>query len=633
MADLQEILKKFWGHDNFRPLQQEAIQAILQGNDVLTILPTGSGKSVCYQLPALITKGVCLVISPLIALMKDQVTQLNKKNIPAAALYSGQSHEESLEIYRNALDEEIKLLYISPERLQSERFLRFLTNAKISFIAVDEAHCIAQWGHDFRPAYLNIKDVKYELPNKPIMALTATATPKVAEEIIKRLAFKKPQVFTGLFIRKELSLKVKKVENKETQLVAVLKKSTRSSIVYCRSRRACKELSMLLNQEKISTTFYHAGLPKEERDKAQNDWLENKVTVIVSTNAFGMGIDKADVGLVVHFDLPESIEAYYQEVGRAGRDGQNSEGIIIYNAKSIKRQNEMTALKFPSEKELRQLYTDVCNYLKIPVGAGTEEYFDFDLLSFVKEKKYNILTALHGMQLLAKQKIWHLSDSVYMPMRVHILASREELNHIAQNYHRQHELIKQMLRMYNGIWQYTVPINEYDIASKIKKSVREIKEDLYFLAARSYIKLVAKKDKPQLFLTDQRYPAEQIVINYDEIEWHKKRDQERLAAMQNYVTNTNECRMIVLANYFGQEEVEKCGVCDVCKPIVVNVDFETVKNLVDSALKNKESETFENIIGHLYGEERTQTMQLIRKMVGEGMYNITAYGAVSRGNK
>lgn len=630
MSLSHDLLKKYWGHDSFRPLQKEAIDSILAGRDTLVIMPTGSGKSLCYQLPALIAKGVCLVVSPLIALMKDQVQQLNKKNIPAAALYSGLSADESREVYRNALDEEIKLLYVSPERLQSERFLRFLTNATISFIAVDEAHCIAQWGHDFRPAYLNIKDIKYELPNKPILALTATATPKVKEEIVARLELKTPTIYSGSFVRKELSLKVNKVENKETQLISILKKTTRSAIVYCRSRRACKELSLLLNQEKINTTFYHAGRTKEERDQAQNDWLENMSKVIVSTNAFGMGIDKADVGLVVHYDLPESLEAYYQEVGRAGRDGQDSEGIILYNSKSITRQNEMAALKFPSEAELRNLYSNVCNYLKIPIGGGVEEYFDFDLLSFVKATNYNLLTALHGMQLLSKQKVWHLSDSVYMPMRVQILASREELNHIAQNYHRQDALLKQLLRMYNGIWQYPVPINEYDIATKIKKSVTQIKEDLHFLASRSYIKLVSKKDKPQLFFADNRYPAEQIVLNYQKIEWHKKRDEERLAAMQKYVLNKNECRMQMLATYFGQAEKDRCGVCDIDNPVIININFEEVKALLDNALANKESESFENIIGHLNGEERAKTMQLIREMISEGMYRITGLGELSK---
>jgi len=630
VLNLDQILKTHWGHKKFRLQQKEIIESLLAGRDTVAILPTGSGKSLCYQLPALISKGVCLVVSPLIALMKDQVEQLHNKNIPAAALYSGLSHEESKEVYRNALDEDIKLLYVSPERLQSERFLRFLTNATISFIAVDEAHCIAQWGHDFRPAYLNIKDIKYELPNKPILALTATATPKVEEEIVERLELKSPKIFRGSFMRKELSLKVNQVENKETSLVAILKKRNRSAIVYCRSRRACKELSLLLNQENIKSTYYHAGLSKDERDTAQKSWLQNELTVIVSTNAFGMGIDKADVGLVLHYDLPESLEAYYQEVGRAGRDGKLSEGIVLYNSRSIARQNEMASLKFPSEHELRKLYTNVCNYLKIPTGGGAEEYFDFDLLSFVKATNYNTLTALHGMQLLSKQKVWSLSDSVYVPMRVQIVASREELNHIAHNYHRQDKLLKQLLRMYNGIWQYSVPINEYDIASKIKTSIEVINEDLRFLASRSYIKLVAKKDKPQLYFTDNRYPAEQIVLNYKEIERHKIHEQNRLAAMQKFVLNKSQCRMQLLAEYFGQQEHNPCGVCDIDNPAMVQINFASVKKLVDEALTHKESESFENIIGHLQGEERIQTMQLIRKMISEGLYQISSFGEVSK---
>ena len=612
-------------------MQKEIIQSLLQGQDTVAILPTGSGKSMCFQFPALISKGVCLVVSPLIALMKDQVQQLNRKNIPAAALYSGLSAQESKEVYRNALDGDIKLLYVSPERLQSERFQRFLVNAAISFIAVDEAHCIAQWGHDFRPAYMNIQEIKYHVAGKPILALTATATPKVETEIIDRLELKKPTVFRASFIRKELALKVNKVENKETAVVSILKKVSRSSIVYCRSRRTCKELSLLLNQNGIKSTFYHAGLTKDERDLAQENWVEDKSKVIVSTNAFGMGIDKADVGLVVHYDLPESIEAYYQEVGRAGRDGQHAEGVLLYNNKSIQRQNEQAALKFPNETELRKLYTDVCNYLKIPVGAGAEEYIDFDLLSFIKATNYNMMTALHGMQLLAKQKIWHLSESVYMPMRVQIMASREELNHIAQNYQRQDALLKQLLRMYNGIWQHPVPINEFDIASGIKKSVEQIKNDLHFLASRSYIKLVAKKDKPQLFFTDNRYPAEQIVLNYKEIEWHKKREEERLVALQNFVLNKSACRMQLVASYFGQKEKERCGVCDIDKPEVVKIGFEEITLLLDQALTHKEHISFDALLGHLYGEERTQTMQLIRKMIGEGMYKINEIGEVTKG--
>ena len=628
MLNLEQIVKHHWGHTQFRPQQKVIITSLLAGKDTLAILPTGSGKSLCYQLPALISKGVCLVVSPLIALMKDQVQQLNKKNIPAAALHSGLSSEESKEIYRNALDEEIKLLYISPERLQSERFLRFLTHATISFIAVDEAHCIAQWGHDFRPAYLNIKDIKYELAGKPILALTATATPKVEEEIIERLDLNKPAIFHGSFLRKELALAIKKVENKETQLVSLLKNQERSSIVYCRSRRACKELSLILNQESIQSNFYHAGLSKEERTQAQNDWLENKVESVVCTNAFGMGIDKADVGLVVHYDLPENLEAYYQEVGRAGRDGISSKGVLFYNSKSLQKQLDLAALKFPSEEQLRQLYTNVCNYLKIPTGSGREEYFDFDLMSFVKHANYNILTTVHGMQLLAKQKLWHLSDNLHMPMRVQILASREELDYISSNYHREDALLKQLLRMYNGIWQHPVPVNEYDLASKVKTSVESIKKDLHFLANRSYIKLQAKKDKPQLFFTDNRYPAEQIVLNYKEVLWHKERDAERLAALQQFVLNTKDCRMQQLATYFGKSLIEKCGVCDVCDTSTTQINPKEIKTLLDSKLAQKESISFDELLINYNGDERKLAMKEIRSMVSEGLYTINSFGEV-----
>ena len=630
MLNLENILKQHWGYSKFRSQQKEIIESLWAGKNTVAILPTGSGKSLCYQLPALISKGVCLVVSPLIALMKDQVKELDELKIPAAALYSGQSHEEGKEVYRQALDETIKILYVSPERLQSERFLRFLTNARISFIAVDEAHCIAQWGHDFRPSYLNIKDIKYDLPNKPILALTATATPKVEEEIIERLALKEAVVFHGSFLRKELSLQVKKVENKETQLVSILKNQERSCIIYCRSRRSCKELSLLLNQEGTKSNFYHAGLSKEERDQAQNDWLENKVQVVVSTSAFGMGINKADVGLVVHYDLPESLEAYYQEVGRAGRDGVSSQGILLYNSKSIQKQLDQASLKFLSEEKLRALYNDVCNYLQIPVGSGGEEYFDFDLLSFVKHANYNILSAVHGIQLLAKQKLWRLSDNLHMPMRVQVLASREELEHIENNYHRQDTLLKQLLRMYNGIWQHPVPINEYDIASKIKISIESIKRDLQFLAARSYIKLIAKKDKPQLYFTDNRYPAEQIVLNYQEILWHKERDTERFTALQNFVRNTTDCRMQQLASYFGQSLNEKCGACDICDNTTIQIKHKDIQSLLETSLAQNESISFDVLLANFNADERKLAMREIREMVSEGLYKINSLGEVSK---
>ncbi len=634
MLDLEKILEKQWGFKSFRPLQKEIIQSLLGGRDTLAILPTGSGKSLCFQLPGLISKGVCLVISPLIALMKDQVRQLKAKNIPAAALYGSLDHTESAFVYQQALDEQIKLLYVSPERLQSTRFQRFLTNARISFIAIDEAHCIAQWGHDFRPAYLNIKEIKHYIGRKPILALTATATPNVEQEITERLALNEARVFRASYIRKELALKALEVVNKESQLISILKKTSGSAIVYCRSRRACKELSMLINQEGIRSSFYHAGLSKEERDSAQNTWLNNTSKVIVSTNAFGMGIDKPDVRLVVHYDLPESLESYYQEVGRAGRDGADAEGVILYNAKSIDRQNEQIALKFPSETKLRALYIDICNYLKIPVGAGKNEFFDFELLAFVKLKNYNMTTALHGMQLLAKQNIWYLSDSVYIPTRVQVMASREELHHLAEHYQRQDVLMKQLLRMYNGIWQYPIPINEYDIASSIKRSVEEVKVDLEFLYARSYIKMIAKKDRPQLYLIDNRYPAEQIVLNYQEVEWHLQREQERLRAMQKFLLNKDQCRMLLLAAYFSAEdskEQEVCGVCDIDLSSAVKINIDNLKIRLDQALSNRNCIPLEELTGDLQVEERTQILKLIRQMVSEGLYKINTMGEVCIG--
>ncbi len=627
MHPSQYLLKKYWGYESFRGIQENAIKSILSGTDTLIIMPTGGGKSLCYQIPALMAKGICIVISPLIALMKDQVQQLSKKGIPAAALYSGQNNLESRELYRQALDETIKLLYVSPERLQSERFQRFLTQANVSFIAVDEAHCIAQWGHDFRPAYLRIKELRYTLPKVPILALTATATQKVAEEITQQLNFKNGKIIQDTFLREELGLHVKKVENKESILKALLQDVDRSAIVYCRSRKSCRDLASLLQQAGLSATYYHAGLKKEERDRAQNDWLKNNCKVIVCTNAFGMGIDKPDVGMVIHYDLPENLEAYYQEVGRAGRDGKYAQGILLYTESSIQKHRDMLALKFPAEEQLRQLYNEVCNYLKIPVGAGTGEYFDFDLYAFLNTTKLNAYTAWHGIQLLAKQNIWHLSESVHVPIRIQILASNEDLKHLATQYHRQDALIKQLLRMYSGIWHHPVGMNEYDLASTLKQPVQQIIQDLLFLAARQYIELIPKRDKPQLYFTDQRYPAEQIVLHYDDILWHKQREQDRSNALIHYVRNTTTCRMKMLAQYFGQQS-PVCGKCDVDQVKHIPLSLTSVKEYIDHALLNQQEVQINHIVHHWPIDVQEHVLQHIRHLIQAGSYKVNSLGAL-----
>ncbi len=626
MLELKRILKQYWGYSNFRPQQEEIIQSILEGKDTLTILPTGGGKSLCYQLPALITKGVCLVISPLIALMREQVNELNERNIPAACLYSGLTLAEQKEIFSQALDEKIKMLYLSPERLQTDRFQRFLVHANISFIAVDEAHCISEWGFDFRPTYLDIAELRYDLPKAPILALTATATPKVQENIIERLKLKNVNRFTQSFLRKNLALKAYEVENRMVPLEDILSKEKKSSLVYCRNRRSCKEIAHHLNQRNISAAFYHGGLNKDERDQAQQSWLDNQNKVMVCTNAFGMGINKLDVGCVIHYHVPTSIEAYYQEAGRAGRDGEAAQAVLLWNNKSFEEQDKMLAQKFMSEQALRTLYNDVCNYVKLDIGKGEELALEFSLLDFVKVKGYSIVEASHGLQLLAKQKLWQLSEKMLMPSRIQVSASRQELEYIEYNYRRESEIVKQLLRMYNAISQFPVPINEFDIAFALKRDLKEVQQDLDFLASRTYIHYQKKSERPQLYFLEDRFPAEHIAINYKQIEWLKDQEEKRLQAMQRFVKNNKECRMQQITAYFGEDLNTVCGICDNDTKGKNSFDLKSVKQSLDIELDKKDSLNIQLFCQQYNMEERKDVMKIIRALVGEGVYRINSLG-------
>jgi len=563
--DIKELLLKYWGYSAFRPLQEDIIRSVLNGNDTLALLPTGGGKSVCFQVPALALNGVCLVISPLIALMKDQVEQLRSRGVTASAIYSGMSNSETELILDNCQHGHTKLLYLSPERLLSETLRERLAYIKVSFIAVDEAHCISQWGYDFRPSYLRIAEIKALYPDVVIAAFTATATPLTRDDIIKKLEFKKHQVFTGSFNRDNLSYRVYHADDKPGRLVEILKNSNGSAIVYARSRKATSDISGFLNKIGISADYYHAGIAMALRNKKQHDWIRNKTRVMVATNAFGMGIDKSDVRVVVHMNIPDSLEAYYQEAGRAGRDGGNSYAIVLYQNQDISELRKRPAASFPPVNEIRKLYTAVCNFLGVPIGAGNGISYDFELTRFLATYELKPLPALACLRVLEAEGLFELSDSVFIPSRIHFVGSQEDLYRFRVESPRFDPLIKVILRSTEGAFEQFVNISEPDLAKKISTKTEDIIKSLIYLDNLGVIQYAQRKDTPQLTFLNERIPSEHI--EFDFAFYHKRRQlyETRIESVVNYATQHHTCRNVMLLAYFGEIADVRCGNCDYCK--------------------------------------------------------------------
>ena len=454
MPDIHKILKQYWGFDNFRPLQEDIINAILSGKDTLALMPTGGGKSLCYQVPAMAMEGTCLVISPLIALMKDQVENLRKKNITAFAIYSGMSRKEVINTLKVVTESNCKFLYVSPERLETILFREYLPGMLIKLVAVDEAHCISQWGYDFRPSYLRIASLRDELPDVPLLALTASATPDVQNDICEKLQFEKSTIFRQSFERANLSYSVFRVDSRINKIIEIIKKVPGTSIVYCKSRKRTKEISELLQLQNIPADYYHAGLLQEERNRKQEAWINNKISVIVCTNAFGMGIDKPDVRTVIHADIPDCLENYYQEAGRAGRDGKASYAVLLYDEKELQELDEMEAIRFPSIDEIRQVYLAVANYLQVPAGTGAGQYYDFDIADFLKKFKLNSNTTIYSLKALEQEGRLTLNEQVFRPGTVQFTVTKDHLYDFEKDNPKLEPLVKTLLRAYEGIFDY-----------------------------------------------------------------------------------------------------------------------------------------------------------------------------------
>ena len=565
MTAPKEVLQKYWGYEAFRPLQKEIILSVLAKKDTLALMPTGGGKSVCFQVPSLANEGLCLVISPLIALMKDQVANLKKKSIPALSIYSGMNFHEVKRTLQNAAYGNFKFLYVSPERLETELFLEYLPLIKLNLIAVDEAHCISQWGYDFRPSYLHIASIREYFPETPVLALTASATLEVQKDICEKLQFKKGyQSFHQSFERANLSYSAFNLTSKQSKLLSILKRVPGSGIVYCKTRKRTKEVAEMLTMNSVNTDYYHAGLSADDRNKKQDDWVNNKTRIIACTNAFGMGIDKPDVRTVIHYDVPDALENYYQEAGRAGRDGKKSYAVLFFNDTDLFDLKNKVTKRFPSIEVVRKIYGSICNFFQLPSGKGEGLSYDFDINTFVKNFKLDAFTVNSVLKILEQEELVTYSEEFFSPSTVVFTADKNMLNQFEKSHTQYDVIVKGLLRSYDGIFDFPSMINESQLAKFIQISNKKLIQSLVELKGLGIIDYVPQKEKPQIYFIQNRVKAEDLYINEQNVLKRKKAFEKRLDAMVNFATNEVQCRSKMIGTYFNDNVISACGICDNC---------------------------------------------------------------------
>lgn len=616
MSKAQEILQKYWNHENFRPLQEEIINSVLSNQDTFALLPTGGGKSVCFQIPALIKEGICLVISPLIALMKDQVQNLEKRNIKAIALTGNLSFDETMTVFDNCLYGNYKFLYLSPERLQSEWVIERLKNLPLNLIAVDEAHCVSQWGHDFRPAYLKISTLKSLFPETPFLALTASATKRVQEDIITQLKLNKTAFFQKSFSRKNLSYMVFETEDKLYKIEQILKKNPQSSIIYVRTRKSCLDLSSQLNSLGFKTTFYHGGLATKEKDKNMQLWMNETAQVMVATNAFGMGIDKANVKTVIHIQLPDNLENYYQEAGRAGRNEEKAFAVLLTSPSDSKLAENQFIANLPDKAFLSKAYSKLCSYFYIAYGEGMNETFAFNMNQFCSKYDFPVLKTYNCLQFLDRQGIISLSQEFTEKATVQfIIPSKEVIRYNSLNPHNE-EIVLTILRTYPGIFEMPTALNLPFLAKKSNASETEILKVLQNLKERDFIDYKAKSNDATLIFNEIREDEKTINRISKYLENQNTLKNEQLKSVINYVTDSKTCKNRLILSYFGEETTENCGICSYCisqkktETSIISLSDKILNLLQEQALDARE---IQNITKDLPNDIIFAIQQLLEK--------------------
>ena len=613
--DKYQLLQRYWGYAQFRPLQELIVDAVAEGHDTLVLLPTGGGKSLCYQLPALLRDGLCLVVSPLIALMKDQVQQLQNRHLRAACLVSGMSSQESTAVLYNAMAGELKYLYVSPERLRQRKFIEHLRHVKVGLIAVDEAHCISQWGYDFRPPYLQIAEVRQYFPKTPVVALTATATPEVQEDICRQLQMHDCRRFVGSFYRANLAYKVVHAGNKTDRLLYILRQHEGSGIVYVRNRRQTKAIADFLSLNSISATYYHAGLDTAERDRRQSMWMEGGFRVMVATNAFGMGIDKADVRFVVHMDLPDSLEAYFQEAGRAGRDGQPAEAVLVYDDSDIARNEKNLEIDFPSVKYIRNVYRALCNHYQLPMGSGADAQFDFDLEEICKAYNLNAREFYSACRFLEREGVVSLPEREDAYSTLYIPLGRDEVYRFQVDHLMMGDLLQRVIRMYPGLFTGATPIDERRVASQGFLETSEVVRLLQQMSDMHVVEYRPRPTRPQIIFTSARVNENELFLNDTNRQMLQQAARQRVEAMQAYVQNDKVCRSKQLLAYFGEKEARPCGCCDVCQR--TSQKDEEVETAAKRILHNCKMSLAE-LCARLEKEGYVEVQEVVRQLMDRG---------------
>ena len=589
--DIKQLLIQYWGYSNFRPKQEEIIQSVLAKKDTLALLPTGGGKSITYQIAGLKMEGLCLVITPLIALMKDQVSNLKKRKIEAVAIYSGMNSREMDSAWNQCTHGQAKFLYLSPERLADPNFLNRIPKLNINLIAVDEAHCISQWGYDFRPSYLNISTLRTYMPGIPVLALTATATTEVVKDIQDKLEFKKDHVIQQSFNRSNLVYFVSFEEDKMGTLLRMVNKQAGSGIVYVRSRRKTAEIASFLVKNSISATHYHAGLINTERDRRQAEWMQGEVRIMVATNAFGMGIDKPDVRFVVHMDMPDNLEAYFQEAGRAGRDQQKAFAVLLWEKADIADLQKNFELAYPPIETIKNVYQALGNYFRLAVGSGVGESFDFDLIDFARNYNFHPKVCYNALKFLERQSYILLNEGVHSPPKIQILLTGNDLYKFQVANSRYDIFIKYLLRTYSGLFDGLVRISPLQIAKVFQTESKQVHSILESLHKLEVIDYQSEKTKPQLTYIAERLPLSDLRISHEVYKTRKAVAKNRLKTVIDYTTTVNKCRNQLLLVYFGEEIGSRCGKCDVClsrnKAALSELEFDYVVNIIKPILSKK----------------------------------------------